>query len=173
MTLPGDPDWRPIIAALANPDSRQVIGLLILGEDPTPFLATRPPSRRRHIVDSLRRAGVIAEQDDGSLALVDTVFERALRREPARRATGVERFLRDGRILQYPANLAERESLLRWVAERALAPDEVVSERGMNERLRAFSDDTAVLRRYLVDFGIVERRRDGTEYALAEEPPGE
>jgi hypothetical protein len=59
------------------------------------------------------------------------------------------------------------------VAGQALAPHEVVDERGMNERLAAFSDDTAVLRRYLVDIGIIERRRDGSEYALASSEPGD
>ncbi|MBD7958842.1 DUF2087 domain-containing protein [Microbacterium sp. Sa4CUA7] len=34
-----------------------------------------------------------------------------------------------------------------------------------------YSDDTAVLRRYLVDYHLVERRADGTEYALTGSEP--
>lgn len=161
-------EWRPIIAALANPDMRRVIGLLIVGDDVEGFLARRSPSRRRHTVAALRRAGIV----DEDLTLREDVFERVLRREPARRATGIDRFLRDGRIAQYPANPSERERLLRWVAARALRPGEVIDEREINARLAAFSDDTAVLRRYLVDLGLVERRRDGTEYALVVDDPG-
>lgn len=157
-----DNGWRPVIAALANPDTRTAIGLLIVGGDVEEFLATKSPSRRRHIVGSLESAGLVTDD----LRLRQDVFAELLRRDPVRRATGIERFLRDGRIAQYPSNQEDREELLRWVAGRAIRPDEVIGERDMNERLAEFSDDTAVLRRYLVDFGIVERRRDGTEYAL-------
>ena len=48
---------------------------------------------------------------------------------------------------------------------------EVLTEREVNERLLAHSDDVAVLRRYLVDYRLVERRSDGTEYALTGEGP--
>lgn len=168
--MSGDNAWRPILAALASPDTRRAIGLLIVDGDLEGFLGSVSPSRRRHIVDTLRRAGIVGDD----LALRDEVFAEILRREPARKATGIDRFLRHGRIAQYPANLVERERLLRWVAARALGPGEVIGEREINERLAAFSDDTAVLRRYLVDLGIVERRRDGTEYALvADEEDGE
>lgn len=159
----GDNAWRPVVAALANPDTRAVIGLLITGGDVEAHLAELSPSRRRHVVATLVRAGIA----DESLAFRPGVFDELLRREPARKATGIDRFLRGGRIAQYPAKPVERAELLRWVAARALRPGEVIPEREMNERLAAFSDDTAVLRRYLVDAGLVERRRDGTEYALA------
>ena len=157
-----DQAWRPVMAALANPETRRMIGLLIVGGDVEGFLAGMAPSRRRHIVATLVRAGIA----DESLALRPEVFDEILRRDPPRKATGIDRFLRGGRIAQYPSRPAERAELLRWVASRALRRGEVVPEREMNERLAAFSDDTAVLRRYLVDAGLVERRRDGTEYAL-------
>lgn len=161
-------DWRPILAVMAKPETRRVVGLLIVGEDPVPFLDAQSPSRRRHIVESLMRSGVVVESD-GALTLVEDAFKKALATAGSRRATGAERFLRDGRIVQYPASPAERERLLHWVAMRMLKPGEVVDEREIGERLRAFSDDAAVLRRYLVDFGIVERRSDGSQYALAQE----
>lgn len=45
------------------------------------------------------------------------------------------------------------------------ADSEVVDERELSERLLRFGDDPALLRRYLVDFGLVERPRSGSEYA--------
>lgn len=165
-------DWRPLVAALANPDTRRVIGLLIVGEDPAAFLASHSPSRRRRIVDALLGSGVVIE-DRAGLRLRDSVFAELLQSAAAPPRTGLERFLDGTRIVQYPASARDREALLRWVAGQALAPHEVVDERGMNERLAAFSDDTAVLRRYLVDIGIIERRRDGSEYALASSEPGD
>lgn len=62
--------------------------------------------------------------------------------------------------------------LLQWVAVRVLAPGETVSEAVLNGRLRVLADDTALLRRYLVDAGLVERRQDGSEYALSEVAAG-
>lgn len=79
----------------------------------------------------------------------------------------LSRFLtKDGEIRQYPKNLDKRRQLLEWVASQALEPGEVLSEVALNNRLRPFSADFAVLRRYLVDFGLVERTLSGTEYAL-------
>ena len=157
-------EWRRVIAALANPEMRRVFGMLVLDQHPEPFLATLSPSRRRHVVDGLRNAGLITDE----LALRADVFRELLAADAPRKAVGIDRFLRDGRIAQFPVNLAEREKLLRWVADRDLTPGETIDERTITERLAVFTDDPAVLRRYLVDFAIVERRRDGSEYALVE-----
>lgn len=162
----GDNAWRRVVAALANDDVRRAAGALFLGADPEGELAKLSPSRRRHVVSTLVGSG-IATGDDGALTANPSVFAELLAQRPARRATGIERFLRDGRIVQYPMNTAERGELLAWVARRALKPGEVVSEKEMNERVRPFSDNVAILRRYLVDYGLVERRPDGREYALA------
>ena len=53
------------------------------------------------------------------------------------------------------------------MASRILVDDERLTEREINERLAAIVDDVAAIRRYLVDEGLIERTRSGTEYALA------
>ena len=161
--MPGSVDWRPIIAALANPDTRTLYAQLVAGaEDPGGALST---SRRRHARDMLRSAGLI---DDEGMPDA-SVFARVLASAPQRaRPTGVQRFLTpDGRVDRYPANAREREALLAHIAARVLAPDEVVDERDLTRRLARFSDDPAALRRYLVDTELVVRTRSGSEYALA------
>ncbi len=83
------------------------------------------------------------------------------------RPTGVQRFLdAEGRIDRYPSGRADRDELLRWVAEHVLTAGEVVGEREVTDRLARFSGDPAALRRHLVDAGILERTRSGSEYAL-------
>lgn len=159
-------EWRAVIAALANPEMRTVVALLTLGQDAEAYLAERAPSRRRHLVQGLRAAGLVADED-GRLVLREAVFGDLLRQDAVVRPTGVDRFLRDGRIVQYPSSAVDRAALLTHVAERVLDPGEVVDERTINERLAAFVDDVAVLRRSLVDHGLVERRADGSEYARA------
>ena len=113
----------------------------------------------------LRSAGFSSGGHDAGL----DVWERAAPRAKRPR-TGPERFVdEDGRIDRWPVQSEDRIELLRWVADRALLPGEVLSERQINERLSAFTGDVALLRRHLVDHGLLERTRSGSEYALAPE----
>jgi len=158
-----DNAWRSVIAVLANDDTRRMLARLLLGESLHSVTAQLPAGRRRSITRALERSGLI---DAETGALREQRFRELLDTAPVARRAGVERFLDGGRIHQYPAKAGERLELLRWVAVRALAADEVLDEPAMNERLAAFSDDTAVLRRYLVDHELVQRRADGSQYAL-------
>lgn len=99
------------------------------------------------------------------------VFRRILDSVPVPTREGIERFVDGKRIRQYPANLEERGELLAWVARSAFRTGEVLTESEVNSRLLPYSGDVAVLRRYLVDYQLVERRSDGTEYALTGSGP--
>ncbi|WP_065571514.1 DUF2087 domain-containing protein [Microbacterium oleivorans] len=168
MDRSGDDKWRPLVAALANDRVREAFARLTLGASADDALEGLSPSRRRHVVDTLQRAGLVTDdlRADGG------VFARVLASAPAApRPTGVERHLsREGRLTGYPSSPTERRELLRVLAHRVLRPGEVLDERGINERLAALTDDVAVLRRYLVDHELVERTRSGTEYALVADP---
>lgn len=159
----GENDWRPMIAALANPDTRGLFAEFVLGVDAPG--AAMSPSRRTHAIGMLTAAGVL----DGDGRLDPGAFARVLAAAPRReRPTGVQRFLTpEGLIDRYPSNAGEREELLAYIAAQVLASGEVVAERELTERLARFSGDPAALRRYLVDAGLVERTRSGSEYALA------
>ncbi|MFH6780105.1 DUF2087 domain-containing protein, partial [Clavibacter michiganensis] len=82
-----------------------------------------------------------------------------------------ERFLRDGRIAQWPAGPADLDDLLRHVVAQVLDPDEVLDERTLAARLLRLTDDHALLRRHLVDAGLVLRTRSGSEYARVTDEP--
>lgn len=173
MAEASENSWRNVIAALANPHTRRLYATLLLGLDDSAVLDSHSPSRRRHVVESLLRTGTVTEGADGRLSIREDAFGEILAQQPARRRTGVERFLVRGRIGQYPSSVGEREELLRWVAGRVLAADEILDERSLTERLADYTDDPATLRRYLVDFSIVERIRDGSEYCLVSVGGGE
>jgi hypothetical protein len=81
----------------------------------------------------------------------------------------VTRFLRFGRIDTYPANKAERRELLAWIVNDAIRPDEDLTEKQVNERLLGYADDVVMLRRYLIDFGLLERTRSGSCYSRPRE----
>ena len=59
-----------------------------------------------------------------------------------------------------PRKRANRLVVLRHIAE-AIEPDVDHDETAVNNRLRPFDDDVAMLRRYLVDEGLLDRRPPG------------
>ena len=100
---------------------------------------------------------------------VSLVLGSLLAQQPRRQPrTGLDRFLRLGRIEQYPANAAERRALLARIAGEVMSPGERLTERQVNERLLSYTDDVVLLRRYLVDFGLLRRTASGSSYSLAE-----
>lgn len=168
MDRSGDDQWRPLVAALANDRVREAFARLTLGASADDALGGLSPSRRRHVVETMRRAGLVTDD----LRADGEAFARVLASAPAAvRPTGVARYLsREGRVIGYPSNPDERRELLTLLAARILAPGEILDERGINERLEAVTDDVAALRRHLVDHDLVERTRSGTEYALVVDP---
>jgi hypothetical protein len=75
---------------------------------------------------------------------------------PADTAAVLRRFLRDGRLLSIPAQRSRRIVVLDHVA-MAFEIGVRYPERDVNAILRAFHDDWAALRRYLVDEGFLTR----------------
>lgn len=67
-------------------------------------------------------------------------------------------------IDRYPRRQEDRRMLLQWIAERTFTTDDELDESTVNGMLFPYSDDVAVLRRYLVDHGLLERFPDGTGY---------
>lgn len=62
----------------------------------------------------------------------------------------------DGRLTAMPAKHRKRLVVLDHIA-RVFTPGEKYSESEVNVLLRAFHDDYAMLRRYLVDDGFMDR----------------
>ena len=155
-------EWRSLIAILANAETRRVAAELMLGSTLDSATGDMSPSRRRRVIEAVVRSGLV---DADTHAFVPDVFRAVIASAAVPKKQGIERFLDGTRIRQYPANPDERGELLAWVARRVFADGEILTEVEVNGRLDAYSDDVAVLRRYLVDYQLVERRADGTEYA--------
>lgn len=154
--------WRPLIALFANPETRRVAAEVMLGGSLPSAVKGLSPSRRRRVTEAVVQSGLV---DAETQALAPDVFREILASATVSRREGIERFVDGKRIRQYPANLEERGELLAWVARGVFAADEILTEREVNARLLPYSEDVAVLRRYLVDYRLVERRSDGSEYA--------
>ena len=160
-TRQSGPHWRRVMAALANRDARTAYAQIVLGA------ATPGPTgqRRDRAIAALLDAGLVERTAGNELEASESIFRDLLTQQPKRRPqTGVARFMRLGRIDRYPANQAERRELLAWIAEETFEPGEEFTERKVNERLLSYTDDVVLLRRYMIDFGVLERTPSGSSY---------
>lgn len=72
-------------------------------------------------------------------------------------------YFKDGRLTGMPSKQKRKVMVLRHIAEGIPAQAEF-NEAEINEKLAAFYDDYVMLRRYLIDYGYLERTRDGSRY---------
>lgn len=79
----------------------------------------------------------------------------------------IARFLSRGPLERLPKREDDRQALLRLIAWQCLPVSETADEPGLNLRLRAYTQDPAMLRRALVDAGLVFRSSDGSTYTGA------
>jgi hypothetical protein len=81
----------------------------------------------------------------------------------------IQAFLRDGRLVRLPAKFTRRKEVLRYLAMRDFRPGVRYTERQINDVLRDWCEgaetDYVSVRRYLVDYGILDRE-DGGDYWL-------
>jgi hypothetical protein len=159
-------EWRRIVAVLANRDLRVAFARIVLETEGGRSGTSGASAVRPRDISALEASGLVL-RDEGGRARVDEPALRALltraSREP--RPRGPERFLDEtGRIASYPSRLRDELALLRLIAGRVLADDEVVDEAELNARLAPFDPDTARLRRALVDRGFLTRTPSGSRY---------
>jgi len=82
----------------------------------------------------------------------------------------LERFVTSqGQLRAIPRKQGARLVLLQWLARQVVGPDESLSEAELGRRLRRFHQDVAMLRRYMVDYAVLERDPNGQRYRLAGE----
>jgi hypothetical protein len=65
-------------------------------------------------------------------------------------------FVKDGCLVRMPARQNKRLVILRWLVQR-FEPGVSYPEREVNEILQQVDPDYAMLRRYLVDAGLMQR----------------
>ena len=158
--------WRRVVATLADPDRRRLYARLVLRSEPLTLAALDAAGRRR--LNALVAAG-LARLDEGTATAADP-FGELLRAEPVQRATGPERFLRNGRLADLPRTRRDRLELFGWLADRVLR-DEVLDEKQLTRRLAEVADDPVALRRHLIDAGLLVRDPDGRNYRRGTSEP--
>jgi hypothetical protein len=169
MRLSG-PHWRRVVATLANNDARTAYAQIVLGAKLPDVVAGLNDQRRNRAIAALFGSGLVERNAANELEAPAAIFRDLLRQQPRRPAqNGLARFMRLGRIERYPANMAERRELLAWILSEAIEPGEHLTEKQVNERLLSYSDDVVMLRRYMIDFGLLERTPSGSSYSRNDE----
>jgi predicted transcriptional regulator len=171
--------------ALADANRLKIIGLLArepLSVEQLAELLELHPSTVSHHLARLGKAGLVSARADGYYNIyrleekaLEEMSQRLLRREtlPAVAADvdmdAYDRkvintyFDKNGRLKAFPTQQRKLEAVLRYVVQ-AFEPELRYSEKQVNEILGRFNDDTAGLRRDLVDFGLMQRQTGGREY---------
>jgi hypothetical protein len=177
------PGPRELVALLAEPDRLRALAAVALGAATLPDVAERAGLEPRAAAKALSRlvAGGLLEGDAASGYQVRAdAFEAAARRAadtgsrddaggpggegggPAGPAAGspgadvLRRFVHNGRLLAMPAAHGKRLVVLDHLA-RLFEPGRRYPEREVNELLGRYHPDYAMLRRYLVDDGFLDR----------------
>lgn len=168
-------DAGAIVGLLADDERRRVAAAVILGArsldavvSATGLAAGRVSRALGRLVD----AGLVHDTGAG-LAIDGAAFADAARVARARprrtehdaeseeRRRVLDAFVRDGRITALPSARGKRLVVLDWLAQ-SFEPGVRYPEREVNEIIAAHHSDSAMLRRYLVDEGLLDRA--GGEY---------
>jgi hypothetical protein len=169
-------DAGRLAGLLADDDRRRMFAAVELGGttlDAAATLAALPVPRAAKALSTLAGAGLVVQGDSGGLYVVGAAFKVAAREalsrpssdEHADRPEEMRRvfdaFVRDGRLTQIPTSRQKRLVVLDWLAQD-FEPGTRYSEPMVNLILGKRHADTAALRRYLVDEGLLDRA--GGEY---------
>jgi len=167
-------DAARLAGLLTDEDRRLVFAAVVLGASDLTAVARSTHldvARAGRALTRLEKAGLVRWTDQRTLTLDEAALahaSRAARRDPVSEATPADpdalvlgRFVRDGRLVSIPVAHAKRHVVLERLAQE-FEPGRHYSERSVNEILRRWYEDTATLRRYLVDEGLLDRA--GGEY---------
>jgi hypothetical protein len=169
---PAEPDAAlDAFGLLADGERLRVVAAVVLGAaDPDDVVAATSLPRRR-VLEALTRleAGELLGRDATGRWSVDVRRLQSLAAAarpkpplddvgdaPPDRAAVLQRFFREGRLLALPTQHSRRLVVLDHIA-RVFELGVRYPERDVNAMLRAFYDDVAALRRYLVDEGYLSR----------------
>lgn len=176
--------------ALADANRLKIVGLLAQGEYTVEQMAEMlnlRPSTVSHHLTRLSKAGLVSARSESYYNIyrleaktLEALSKRLLAKETFPAVTAevdldaydrkvINTFCEpDGRIRQFPAQQKKFEVILRFVIQ-AFEPGVRYTENQVNEILKTYSDDTATLRRGFIDYQMMHRDADGSEYWLTKE----
>jgi DNA-binding transcriptional ArsR family regulator len=171
--------------ALADANRLKIVGLLAQDDYSVEQLAELlklHPSTVSHHLSRLSKAGLVSARADGYYSIyqletkpLEEMAQRLLSREdlPAVAAdVDLDAYDRkvlnsyigpDGRLKSVPLQRKKLDVVLRYLA-RQFEPGVRYTEKQVNEIIARFNEDTAGLRRDMIDLGYLKRLSGGREY---------
>lgn len=164
-------DAARVLALLAEPDRLRVAAALLLGYTGIADLSRASGVDERAVAKAIARlvAGDLVVQEESGYRFATEELKTIARRiaekdpedgieAPATEARVLRSFMRSGRLVAIPVARSKRLIVLEYLAQE-FEPGRKYPEWKVNEILGAFNEDTAGLRRYLVDEGFLTRER--------------
>jgi hypothetical protein len=174
------PEMMNFVKAMSSADRLRIIGVLVRGRGTQAQIAEQLHLPVRDVFDNLSflvHAGVVNESD-GVYDLNEKAIEALARGQfegkresyapPQDRQEDARRVLKnylsaDGTLKQIPSQASKLLIILGFIVD-AFAFDTDYTEKEVNTILRRFHTDTASLRRYLIDNGLMAREGNGSRY---------
>ncbi len=178
--------------ALADANRLKIIGLLATKESSVEELSTVleiSASTVSHHLSKLSEIGLVTARADGyfnvyrletealetmaaRLLAKDTLPEVAkdLDRKAYDRRILKDYLNEDGTIAQLPANQRKLDVILHYIAD-GFETGKIYNEKAVNQIIGELHADIPGLRRDLIDFGYLDRKRDGSAYWRVEQAP--
>lgn len=158
--------WIQVAAGLKNPSMRRLLGAVLSGEG----TGEAPGKSERKDLERWASIGLLRQEPSGWV-LNDELLEQTLASAVAAKAdrTGIRRYFDGHRLHTLPAKPADRHEVLVYLRNAVIDAQEELREEQINERLRVFHPDVALLRRYMVDHSLLLRAADGSGYRKGSE----
>lgn len=145
-----------VLGLLGQDDTLRVLAALVLRPDePLDKVTGLDSGAVAKALDRLARGGLAVRDEEGWRARPET-FRELLRTLPSAPADPMDAFLVDGRLVSIPAKRSKRLMVLDYIAQ-VFEVGVRYPEKEVDVALRAFHDDYAALRRYLVDEEFLTR----------------
>ncbi|MFC3984698.1 DUF2087 domain-containing protein [Streptosporangium jomthongense] len=155
---------RQVLGLLYQEDTLRVFSTLVLGGAPEEAGPDRQVVRRA--LDRLERGGLAVRDEKGNWEARRERFRELLHAsaKPAEPAGSAEErilrsFLVEGRLRAIPSKRDKQLVVLNYIVQ-VFEPGVRYPEKDVDVTLRAFHDDYAALRRYLVDEGLLSRENN-------------
>ena len=186
-----DLDLRQFFTGLADAARLRIAGQLAAGDATAEALAEKlgeKPAAVKHHLALLERAGLVAGPASAAqtyslrldaihglaaqvLGRPQTVVPEDAAADAFDRKVLKDYLMPDGRLREIPLAGKKFMAVVRYVA-KAFDTERQYSEKEVNAVLAGFNDDFETLRRALIDFGWLERERDGRVYWKVSEGGG-
>jgi biotin operon repressor len=172
------------VKSLSDADRLRVVGLLSQSPSSQYEISSAlgiPLAELTRHLEQLTASGVVRSQPQTGRYELDEVSVEKIRRTKLQRPRQVfsppphlseedSKIIRklaapDGSLKRLPGQLKQWMAVLRYILP-VFTPATNYTEKQVNSLLVQFHADTAVLRRYLVDTGMLGRERDGSRYWL-------